>query len=235
MSFLRHSNKSPPPPKERTQLFGHKSKSTPPPKRRGHVFNHKKQTTEPSNSDSTLRLEILETKRCMPRRPHRKTYKGLSKFDKQGAGYVDKLDKTRIKGKWSRKPTVGPFDSIREDSTVRGHYALTLHHFLNEDGNLVSLKVIIKSHIIWQTIERFHILERGILASSSDLIKEDRYSFPWLLRHRDQIRAYAEAPDRTEEEKAHLSLITELLFERYLEREGYQEVWGGKIFRFSNY
>lgn len=97
----------------------------------------------------------------------------------------------------------------REIASKYGEYALLLGRRLDKDSNILGTTLEINSSIIGAAL-------REVLAQSSDLnLTACPIQIPWpyteLVHRREKIFAWAEFPDRTGEEREHISVLTSFI------------------------
>ena len=123
---------------------------------------------------------------------------------------VDITEKHKGYGEHPVTTLTSSFHTAKEDRGRYADFAMLIRRKVNKDGDAVSTDVEIRSPIIRKALQGILATYAFLNLAAVPIVITKPYAA--LFHYRDEIRAYASAPERTSEETHHLNVLTEFLY-----------------------
>jgi hypothetical protein len=125
---------------------------------------------------------------------------------------IECVDITERQKKYGEQPVVTLTSSFHTSKEDRGRYtdfAMLIRRKIDNEGDAISTEVEIRSPIIRKALQGILATYAFLNLASVPIVIVKPYSA--LFHYREEIRAYATAPERTPEEKRHMMILIEFL------------------------
>jgi hypothetical protein len=155
-----------------------------------------------------------ETQDVVPSPDGTHTPNSTSEVNVTRADLEDITEKQRPEGEQPTTTITSVFNRAREDSERFNDHALLVIRKVDKNGDTFDTELAVRSSII-QNALRFILKSYAYLnLAANPIVLKKPYDA--LFHYRNEIFEYAEAPERTDEEKRWLKVLTEKFFPLYM-------------------